>query len=74
MEFPKSVHCLFVFLFLPGYSMPTPPFFFNWCFSIQECSPNELEDVFLARWLIGEDASREWEWTVKETGRGGLWM
>lgn len=40
--------------------MPTPPFFFNWCFPIQECSPNELEDTLLARWLIGEDTSGEY--------------
>lgn len=67
MEFPKSVHCfptLFslrvCFAFSPWLFHANPTLLFNWCFPIQECSPNELEDTLLARWLIGEDTSGEY--------------
>lgn len=35
--------------------MPTPPFSYRWCFSLQECAPDEPKDALLAKWLFGKE-------------------
>ena len=55
-SYPAFVAHLFSFFSL-AISVPTPPFSFSWCFSLQECAPDESEDVLLAKWLFGEEMS-----------------
>lgn len=35
--------------------MPTPPFSYSWCISLQECAPDEPEDALLAKWPFGKE-------------------